>query len=170
MNLFASATWLNVNSNVGYGSHPIPQLRDDEITDLIASWIKLEPSERQIAAQSVLESQRFTLLTYSERMASLAVRTGDAKKIFLGLLALGIDGWKSDWRDNVTVICLHFDAAKRISVDPAEIFDSASSLLSLKVSTALRSFLQREPADQTLEAMGYSASKDSDGFRYLRTW
>jgi len=170
MKLFTSATWLNVNLNVGYGPLPIPQLRDDEITDLIATWLKLNATERQIAAQSVMETQRFTLLAYSERMASLAVRNRDSEKIFFGLLALGVDGWRGDWRDNAEILCLHFDAAERIKVIPAQVFERAASFLSLKVATALRSFIQRSPEDRSLEAMGYAAAKDNDGFRYLRNW
>lgn len=170
MDIFSSATWLNIDSNIGYGTLPIPSSRDEEITQLIEAWIKLDEGVRQIAAQQIMESQRFTLLGYSERMASLAVRTRDHKKIFLGLLALGVDGWKGDWRDNAEILCLHYDAAKRTGVIPGQIFEKAASFLPLKVATALRSFMQRDPADQSLEAMGYSAAIDGDGFRYKRDW
>ncbi|MEJ1968710.1 MAG: hypothetical protein WDN03_08800 [Rhizomicrobium sp.] len=61
-----------------------------------------------------MDEQRFTLLAYSERMASLAVREHNKGLIILGLLALGIDGWRGDWRDNAVLISLHYDAAKML--------------------------------------------------------
>jgi hypothetical protein len=170
MDIFSSASWLNTDSNIAYGTLPIPNLRDREITHLIETWVKLDEVVRQGAAKNILESQRFTLLAYSERMASLAVRTRDPQKIFLGLLALGVDGWKGDWRENAEILCLHYDAAKRIGVIQSQVFEKAASFLSLKVAMALRSFVQRSPSDQSLEAMGYSAASDDDGFRYKRDW
>jgi hypothetical protein len=170
IDLFSSTSWLDVDTNIGYGPLPIPQPRDREISGLLEKWKEMSAVERQAAGQCIRESQRFTLLAYSERMASFAIRTLDEEKIFLGLLALGVDGWKADWRDNAEILCLHFDAAKRIGSPPNRIFERAAILLSLKVGTALRSFLRRTPEDQSLEAMGYSVGDDNDGFRYRRDW
>jgi hypothetical protein len=170
MDIFSSATWLKVDSNIGYGTLQIPNLRDDEITHLIDVWTKFDPDTRQSSARHIVESQRFTLLAYSERMASLAVRTRDQEWIFFGLLALGVDGWTGDWRDNAGVVCLHYDAAGRIGINPNHIFEKAASFLPTVVATALRSFLRRSPADQSLKAMGYSSGSDCDGFRYRRDW
>lgn len=170
MSIFSSAAWLGVDFNIGYGTLNIPSLRDEEITKLIEAWIELDTAARQVAAQQIMETQRFTLLAYSERMASYAVRTRDQRRIFLGLLALGVDGWKGDWRDNAEILCLHYDAAKVIGAVPNQIFEKAAKFLPLKVATALRLFIQRSPEDKSLEAMGYSAASDEDGFRYKRGW
>jgi hypothetical protein len=156
--------------NRGYVKLAIPQPIDDEITELLRTWTTLNPSARLAASLRVLDEQRFTLLAYSERMASLAVRTHDIEKIFFGLLALGIDGWRSDWRDNVLVLSLHYDAAQRLSVAAEPVFERAATLLCPKVATAFASFLRRTPSDKLIGAMGYVAASDDDGFRYLRTW
>jgi hypothetical protein len=170
MDIFSNAGWLNSDSNVGYGALPMPQPRDHEITNLLNDWLQLNNLVRQVVTQQVKESQRFTLLAYSERMASFAVRTRDQQKIFLGLLALGIDGWNGDWRENVEILCLHYDAAVRIQVMPEQIFENVASILSLKASTAFSEFLRRSPEDKSLNSMGYSAGSDVDGFRYKRDW
>ena len=72
--IFANADWLNVDNNHGYGALPIPQARDAEISGLLRAWMMLADSDRKAVAGGVLEEQRFTLLAYSERMASFAVR------------------------------------------------------------------------------------------------
>jgi len=169
-NHFEAAEWLRATNNRGYGPLPIPQPRDAEIEALLRSWMALDESTRQAAAQGIAEEQRFTLLAYSERMASLAVRKRNQELIRLGLLALGIDGWRGDWRDNAALISLHYDAAQRVGADPASLFETTAGVLSPKAANALRSFLRRAPADKSLEAMGYEAGTDADGFRYKRTW
>jgi hypothetical protein len=170
VNLFSAADWLQAAKNPGYGKLPIPQARDAEISGLLRTWAGMEEHSRILAAREILEEQRFTLLAYSERMASFAVRSNDPELIFLGLLALGVDGWRGDWRDNAALISLHYDAAHQLRVVPEAIFENTAALLPAKSAAALRSFLRRSAKDQSLEAMGYVAGTDSDGFRYKRTW
>ena len=114
--IFAYADWLRVENNKGYGVLPIPRGRDVEISSLLRAWLDLDEPSRKTALSQLPSDCRFTLLGYSERMASLAVRHRNKEHILLGLLALGLDGWRADWRDNVLVVCLHYDAAKRIGL------------------------------------------------------
>jgi alkylhydroperoxidase/carboxymuconolactone decarboxylase family protein YurZ len=130
----------------------------------------LDELDRKQSALDISSEQRLTLLAYSERMASLAVRERSRELITLGLVALGVDGWRTDWRDNALIVSLHFDAAQRIGASPEAIFESAAQLLPEKPAHALRSFLRRSADDKSLGAMGYLASNDGDGFRYRRTW
>lgn len=161
---------LEPGSNRGYGTLQIPCPRDMEIADLLQAWMKHGEPERKVAAEQIREDQRFVLLAYSERMASLAVRNRDRRLILMGLVALGIDGWRGDWRDNAAIVCLHYDAAKRIGVPAETVFTEAAKWLSAKVTDALQSFLGRSGEDRSLAAMGYVAAADADGFRYQRTW
>jgi len=170
MHIFSGADWLSVTENNGYGSLPIPRPRDDEIEALIRRWIALDTSSRQQAATAIREDQRFTLLAYSERMASRAVREKNPEFVFLGLLALGLDGWRNDWRDNAALICLYYDAAQKVGAEPDAVFARAGGFLSDKVATALRGFLRRSSEDKSLDAMGYEEGCDDQGFRYRRTW
>jgi len=102
-------------------------------------------------------------------VASLAVRGSNPKLIYFGLLALGI-GWLNDWRENLLVIPLHYDAADRVGAVPEEIFEDVARLLPAEPANALRRFLRRSDEDKSLAAMGYIVGSDSDGFRYQRTW
>jgi hypothetical protein len=170
IDFFSSADWLHRESNRGYGLLPIPQPRDDQISDLLRAWMTQDEATRKQSALQISDEQRLTLLTYSERMASRAVRERNNDLVVLGLVALGVDGWRADWRENVLITSLHFDAAQRIGANPAAAFETASSLLPEKSAQALRGFLRRSSRDQSLDAMGYVAGKDDDGFRYRRTW
>lgn len=168
--IFADADWLNMTENVGYGQLPIPDSKDSRIQRLIQQWIALNEAYRIIAGESIEESQRFTLLAYSERMASLAVRQQSIDLIYLGLIALGIDGWRNDWRDNAVLLSLHYDATKRLGGDFKNTFHRAEKPLSKKVAKAFQAFLKRSDEDKSLDAMGYEVGEDEDGFRYKRTW
>jgi hypothetical protein len=137
---------------------------------LLRTWIALDAKDRLAAAEGICEDQRFKLLAYAERMASLAVRERNQEYIILGLAALGADGWRGDWRDNAAIISLHYDAARKLGLPPQPVFETAAALLSAKPALALRSFLNRLPQDKTLEAMGYIAGADGGRFRYERTW
>jgi hypothetical protein len=170
MGLFEGATWLRASNNHGYGPTPIPQPQDLKISELIRGWMTLDDRARAEAAEAIEEEQRATLLAFSERMASLAVRRQDSTLIVLGVVALGVDGWRYDWRDNVLVLSLHYDAARRCGRSPEVLFDEAARLLPRKPKEALGQFLRRSNEDKSIEAMGYRAAADADGFRYLRNW
>jgi hypothetical protein len=160
----------NLRGHVGYGTLPIPQALDSDITELLRRWEGMGKLERDSALRQLRSNQRWTLLAYSERMASLAVRESDARLIHFGLLAVGI-GWAlGDWRDSVLILPLHYDAATRIGIVPEGMFERSASLLPAEPANALRRFPQRSSQDKSLAAMGYIVGSDSDGFRYQRTW
>jgi hypothetical protein len=168
-NLF-SADWLQVQDNHGYGRLPIPQARDGEISNLIATWMNLNEPSRNESVLQITEQQSTVFLAYSERMASLAVRERNQELLVFGLIALGLDGWRFDWRENIMILSLHYDAAKRIGAKSELLFAKAAALLNERVANALHSFIGRPAADKSLEAMGYIAAADDQGFRYERTW
>lgn len=161
---------LDVSNNKCFGLLPIPTERDEQISNMLRKWMQQDEFSRRDASHIMNDDIRPTLLAYSERAASRAVREKNEEPIVLGLLALGVDGWSADWRENVLLLCLHFDAAKKIGSDPGQVFANAAKFLSGSAGESLRKFVKREPKDQSLEAMRYRESADSDGFRYQRNW
>jgi len=148
----------------------IPNEKDRLITELLERWVALDERERQIAASKISDKQAQILRAYSERMASAAVRERDARRIFFGLVALGLDGWNSDWRENVIILALLHDSAQRIDANPVEVIAKAASLLAPSASVQMEDFLSRSAHDRSIEAMGYESGRDVDGFRYRRNW
>jgi hypothetical protein len=165
-----SVQWLSSDHNCGYGPLPIPQERDELITKLIRAWMSLDDASRKESVCEITERQVPVLLAYSERMASLAVRENNGDLLVLGLIAIGLDGWRYDWRENLIILALHYDAAKRLGISPEIIFGKAFAFLSERFVDALAVFLRRRTRDKSLEAMGYIAGADDQGFRYMRTW
>jgi hypothetical protein len=160
----------NLRGYDGYGTLPIPQALDSEITELLRQWEGLGELERDTAVRQLQSDQRWTFLAYSERMASLAVRESNASLIHCVLLAIGIGWGLGDCRDSVLILPLHYDAATRIGIGPEEMFERAASYLPTEPGNVLRRFPQRSNEDKSLAAMGYVVGSDSDGFRYQRTW
>jgi hypothetical protein len=164
------AEWLSSDRNRGYGPLPIPQVRDERITKLIKEWMNLDHVSRTESAREITENQAGVFLAYGERMASFAVREHDGDLLVLGLIAAGLDGWQYDWRENVLIVPLFYDAATRLGVSPEIIFSKTYAFLSEKVVNGLEGFLRRSPHDKSLAIMGYIAGADDQGFRYIRTW
>jgi hypothetical protein len=168
--LFASAESLRDSNNRGYGTFSIPQPTDNNISELLKTWMQLNDAQRHDTAQEIDETHRYTLLAYAERMASLAVRLRDREPIILGLIALGISGCLGDWRDNASILALHYDAALQANQSPGEAFEEAAAYLPQKSAAAIKAFLRRSEEDKSLEAMGYLHGTDAEGFRYRRSW
>jgi hypothetical protein len=55
-------------------------------------------------------------------------------------------------------------------LDPGEAFRGVHPYATKAIVDSLEKFLARSQEDRTIEAMGYRASSDPDGFRYERTW
>jgi hypothetical protein len=164
------AEWLSPDHNYGYGPLPIPQVRDEQTTELLRAWMNLDHVSRTEAASEITDMRARVFLAYGERMASFAVREHDEDFLVLGLIAVGLDGWRYDWRENVLKLPLFYDAATRLGVSPEVIFSKTYAFLSEKVVTGLEGFLRRSPHDKSLAVMGYIAGSDDQGFRYIRTW
>ena len=162
--------WLFTKLNIDYAKMPLPSDIDSQISLLVRSWLTLEEPARIAALARVSEEHTYLLIGYSARMATLAVREHEAEYILLGLVALGLDGWCGDWRNNALVVPLHYDAARRIGLSPDHIFEEAASVLPSSPADFLRSFLHRTEEDKSIEAMGYSVSADANGFLYVRLW
>ena len=100
-------------------------------------------------------------------MATQALRKASPDRIKDGLAAVLLERERYDWRDNVIVLSLLNDAAKKIGTDPLMLFGDAARLApNLPSSETIREFPRRKPEDLAIEAMGYRISMASDGVQY----
>ena len=170
-NLFDNKTCFpDVPDYGAYFRSPIPVPTDVEIAAIVREWISLDRDARMTISAGLCERQSDRLLAFSERVASLAVRERNPDHVFVGLVALGVNDWKFDDRENLLVVPLHYDACARIGADPAALLESAAAVLPPRSATGLRAFGHRNERDRSIAAMGYEAGTDEEGFRYKRLW
>lgn len=153
----------------GYGAQPIPSPLDDMIEALVREFIALAPAERKVVA-TLAPLPPFAMFAFSERMATAAVRHDLLGDLLAGLIALVLEGFRYDARENLPILALHHDAALRLRVDPAPVFAEAASYATPDAARWIIGFLDREPAHVSLAEMGYRVMGEGSEFRYERTW
>jgi hypothetical protein len=159
-------------NNVGYGQQPIPNERDEAITGMLEGYLSAPEDRRQEIRSSLSLSHANTLIAFSVRMASLAVRRLDSSCIRLGVLALLLARAK-DTRDRLLVLPLHYRSAVKLEADPATIFRDAAAQTDGDGIEWITMFFLRKERNRQPEVMGYTESSDQDGFRYRNkydTW
>ena len=163
-------TTLASSKTDGYGPRPIPDPIDDDVRNLIDYARGSDPETRNALVSLMAERHGFVLLAFSERMASLGVRTGEARFVREGLEAAALGSHLVYYKEAVPALSLHYRTLMKLNVDPAKFFDGIAGLGGWQFDSLLKDFLKRSEQDRTIEAMGYSEGKDQDGFRYVRTW
>lgn len=169
-NIEEIAARLVAGKNPGYGPLPLPAPLDAEIARLLDAFAHASPARREFLLSRITPAHSPTLLAFSERMASLGVREREPRRLFEGLLALVVESFAADYRENAMILSLHYDAATKIGADPARLFEEAASYAKPEVAQALRGFLARSPEDKSIAAMGYEEGAEPGGFRYQRNW
>jgi hypothetical protein len=144
---------------VSYLRAPFPNALDEELTTVGRSFFSAAPSDRAHFHEVFDEKNSFLLLTYAERMASLAVHQRDRHRIFEGLVAIAMEGFAFDERDSLMRLAPLYHSAMKLNEDPRGLFDAAAAAATAPVAEAMRGFTrERAPEDRSLEAMGYRES------------
>jgi hypothetical protein len=110
------------------------------------------------------------LLAFAERMASLAVRTGNPQLVREGLEALAFGAGLVDIREAILILPLLYQSLRKLDVDATNYFAGAIGLGDAQFDSVLREFPNRDEENRSIEVMGYIEGRDQDGFRYVRTW
>jgi hypothetical protein len=161
---------LKASVNVGAGLLPIPSKLDDETSAVIKRFIAAAAPERKEIASLFTREHTDVLLGFAERMASLAVRLSRRDLIEEGLAAVVLERGMLDAREDMLVLAPLCDSAETLGLDAGALFRAAASLLPGELSRIVAAFPDRPAKSRGLDAMGYVASSDDDGFRYRRTW
>ncbi len=154
------------DEHMDYSSQPIPCELDYVVGNLVSLYKRLSPEERETVRSLISERNSYTLLAFAERMAALGVREKSRERLLDGLLALILENYNADWRDNVTKLAPLYHSAVKIGTDPQGLFTEAASYDNNEVAEVIREFPQREPDNRSLEAFAYREHYGVDGFRY----
>ncbi len=153
-----------------YAFQPIPCELDSKIDRLISLFRHAPVNERQYFFEFAGEKFSWLLIVFAERMATLAVRKQSRDKVLEGLLALILEDYRVDPRDNLTRLAVLYDAATRIGVSPDEIFSEAARFANNSVAQSITEFPSRRPADRSLKAFFYKAVDGPNGFTYEESY
>ncbi len=152
-----------------YLLEPFPTPLDEALYSVVTGFQSMADSDRRSWPGSIPFSIRDSqiLLTYAARMATQVLREGSTSRLTDGLVAHLIEGERDDWRENVIVLTLLFDAARKLGVDPLPIFDHVASLAAGDAAAeTLGGFRKRKPEMLTIESMGYRTAMSAQGVRY----
>lgn len=158
------------NNQPMYPKRPIPCEIDALISDFVRMFMQASPPDRWQISAAVPPRDGAFFIHFAQRMATLGVRDQSRQRLLEGLVALLIEGYKEDFRDNIISLGPLYDAALKINVAPQELFDEAAAYLDNGPARDIMEFPQREPGNRSLGAMGFIESSDADGFKYQRTW
>ena len=153
---------------------PPPPIRvDDEDDARIGGFIDDVRASlagvRRAVAKSLNDRAADRLAGFAGRAATRAVRTGDPNVLRRAVVALALAYRAShDWRDVLIYYPLPYDAARRLGLDPDELFLDAAEYSSETGAQSLRDFVKRPEGAKTLAAMEFRVGADADGFRYER--
>ena len=159
---------LHRSRTLDYNLLSIPCELDQDIRSLTHWFITGKDAERELITSAFNDSHSMTFIVFSERMASLAVRSSSREILVAALVAQIIEGWRFDPRDNVLRLSLVHHSAVKLGIDPNQLFDEASRYASHEISAHLKAFINRKPDKLRIRAMGYKESSDEGGFLYAR--
>ncbi len=157
---------LNEVKEVGNWTLPIPSKYDREIIKCIQFYNSQNLENRQKIRKEINVSVARLLLFFSERMATLSLRTKNQSMFDIGLFGLSITLGKIDIREITLIFSLYFDVFKRCSVSFNKILEQKDEF-----SEHLSSFLNRKNEDKQIESMGYIVEvNEMKELAYKRNW
>jgi hypothetical protein len=154
----------------GYLQRPLPNELDDRVAAMLDAYVKASTSAKSEITTTIGPEQTWGLLAYAERMAILSVRQQSRDLLEKALLALVVEGFRWDAREDMLILSLINHSAVKVGADPRQLFEGAARHASPQVAQHLREFIGRRPEDNSIQAMGYSEETTPEGFSYARNW
>lgn len=154
----------------GYGPRPIPDEVDEDVRMLVGYLGDAAPASRDALLSLMTERHGFVFLAFAERMAALAVRSGNPQFVCEGLDAVVLGSRLIYFKEALPALSLLYRSLTSLNLDAAGFFAGAVSSGDEPFDSLVRGFPARDENDRDIEAMGYIESRDQNGFRYARTW
>lgn len=149
-----------------YSNKPMPCDLDDDFHDLISLFSQASHTEREAMLKGVDAKIAGALMAFSWRMGIWGARKNSREMLLKGLIALVIDGGKSDIRDTISIMPVLYHSAEKIGIDPQNLFDEAADYYPNDVARILGKFPKRKPADRSLQAFDYMEVSTPEGIDY----
>jgi hypothetical protein len=158
------------SGNAWYDDAALPSVTDAAVTALVEKFMTATASQREQLSATIPMKFRAYFMSFAVRMATLGVRERSEIRLLHGLVALAIENFQVDWREDLMTLAPLNDAAIRVGADPVALFDKAASFASAPAAQQLRAFVRRHPDLKDIKVMGFSARDAPEGFAYVFGW
>jgi hypothetical protein len=144
---------------------------DLKLKELCELYLKGTPEQRTFILSSIDQKLGSKLQGFGFRMATLAVRLSSEELVQLALTAHSIDDLASgDVRDELCLLAVLVDAARRVGADPVALFRKAAEDAPPASARLFRGFVRDPDQIASLGSMGFRAVEGPDGIRYRQAF
>ncbi|MFF7043803.1 hypothetical protein ACIP4T_09310 [Streptomyces massasporeus] len=151
----------------GYLVVKLPHTLDAEVEAIVTAYMTASPSVRDAIVSDVHGRPAGVLSAYGQRMASVAVRTGDIDALRRGVVATGLaEGRLDDPRDNLFVLAAVNDSASLLGTTLQAVIDEVKGLLPPAGVDGLQQFTQYADSEKAIEAFHIRRCGSGQDFLY----
>ncbi|MFF7769034.1 hypothetical protein ACFZC7_21275 [Streptomyces massasporeus] len=151
----------------GYLGVKLPHTLDTEVDAIVTAYMTASPSVRDTVVSDVHGRSAGVLSAYGQRMASVAVRTGDIDALRRGVVATGLaEGRLEDPRDNLFVLAAVNDSASLLGTTLQAVIDEVKGLLPPAGIAGLQQFAQYADNEKSIEAFHIRRCGSGQDFLY----
>lgn len=143
------------------------QNQNENLNSLIRLYKDSSSQEREFIRKKIDNKIAALLISYSHTAAVECVRKNSSDELFDGIVAQSIEDSRIDYRDNIIVLFLLYNSAKRIGTDIKLLIQKACLLSSKQFSEMLTEFINRKDLDGDLIKLSGYKTVEQPQFDYV---
>lgn len=143
------------------------QNQNEHLDSLIRLYIRSSPQEREFIRRNIDNKTAALLISYSHTVAVECVRENSSDRLFDSLVAQSIEDSRIDYRDNIIVLFLLYNSAKRIGADIKLLIQKVCVLSSEQFADMLIEFINRKDLDDDLVKLSGYKTVEQPQFNYV---
>jgi len=154
---------------IDYYPMPLPSPVDDVLSKIVSAYTGWPTAVREQFMESLPPDKSGLFAIFGHRAATLAVRESSPDWLRLGLIGNAIANYHiPDHRNVDASLAVFYHCARRLEIEPADLFDDVAQIATEEMADRLRAFGYRP--DVTLKQYGWREIKTAEGVRYKFEW
>lgn len=157
--------FLNRKKVLDYYQEPLPSPTDDRLAGIVGRFMAATEREREAFQSALSQANRSLFGIYGHRAATLSVRQQAPEKLLSGLVGDVIANHViPDRRDVSLGLAVYHHCARKLGLNPVDIFDEAARYAGPPLANLLLHFGRRD--DVNLRSFGWREVQTAEGVRY----
>jgi hypothetical protein len=136
---------------------------------MLDRWDVVPEEQKQSESGGLTDEQRRFLLNAARGLSILAVRENRAEHLRYGLLALLLEGARSDSQETVSYLSLLNHSAAKIGASLMPIFVALGARSFANAGALIERFLSKSEPAKAISLFGFQEIQRSNGFDYKRS-